>query len=446
MNWESLLLLRRWGDNEKRDRKNENILRLGFEVDFDRVIFSSSFRRLQDKTQVIPLPKNQFVHTRLTHSLETSSVGRSLGRIAGNHIIEIYPDLEKLGFKVSDFGSILEAACLAHDIGNPPFGHSGEEVIRSFFLQGKGKQYREQLTELEWLDLTRYEGNANGFHILTHSQNGIEGGLRLSYAVLGTFLKYPKDSSRIETTHVAQKKYGYFQRNKKQFLEIAEELDLKKLGTNTWARHPLAYLVEAADDICYTIIDFEDGLNSGIIPEETALELLIPIVKERLIREKYQSLRANSDRFAYLRALTIGVLIDDLAQVFIKYEHTLLNGDFPYSLKSKSRYKVQMDDIIKISKDKLYHHPQVIEKEIAGFEIIGGLMGYFADIMVSNNSDETNYRQNIIQQRLIPEKFQGEDFHSDSVYDQLLNMCGFIASLTDQEALDLFQKVKGLKI
>ena len=445
MKWESLLSLQRWGDNKKRERKNENTLRLGFEVDFDRVIFSSPFRRLQDKTQVIPLPKTQFAHTRLTHSLETSSVGRSLGRIVGKHIIEAYPNLEQLGFKISDFGSIVGAACLAHDIGNPPFGHSGEEIIRSFFLQGKAKQYRGQLTDLQWLDLTRYEGNANGFNILTHCQNGIKGGLRLSYAVLGAFLKYPKDSSITETPNVAHSKYGYFQKNKKEFLEIVKELGLKKTGINTWARHPLAFLVEAADDICYTIIDFEDGLNYGMIPEEIALELMIPIVKQRLIREKYHSLRASCDRFAYLRALSIGILIEDMAQIFIKYEHEILNGDFPHSLKSKSRYKAQMDDIIEISKDRLYHHPQVIEKEIAGFEIVEGLMDYFMDIMVMDNENEMNYRKKIIY-RLIPEKFRGEDFYSDSLYDQLLNMCGFVASLTDQEALDLFQKIKGMKI
>ena len=445
MNWDSLLSLRRWGDDKKRNRKDENALRLFFDIDFDRIIFSTYFRKLQNKTQVVPLSKNQSIHTRLIHSLETSSVGRSLGRIVGENVMKNHTNLEKLGFKVSDFGAIVGAACLTHDIGNPPFGHLGEQMIRYFFTHGKGKKYRKQLSKLEWLDLIRYEGNANGFHILTHSQNGMQGGLRLSYSVLGAFIKYPKDSSLIESKHVVQEKYGYFQRNEKQFLEIVEELGLKKINENTWARHPLAYLVEAADDICYTIIDFEDGLNSGIITEKTALELLIPIVKEKFIKKKYNSLRANSDRFAYLRALAIGILIEDLAQVFINHENELLDGDFPYSLKFKSHYKTQMDDIIDISKDNLYHHSIVTEKEIVGFEIIIGLMNYFVEAMVTDSKKKTSYHQKIIH-RLIPDKFKGEDFHSNSIYEQLLNMCGFIANLTDQEAFYLSQKIRAIAI
>ena len=258
MDWESLLSLRRHGDKIKRLRIDQDDLRLGFEVDYDRIVFSNAFRSLQDKTQVIPFSKTDFVHTRLTHSLEVSVVGRSLGRIAGRAILDKYPHLEKsLGYHPNDFGAITAAASLAHDIGNPPFGHSGEKSIGHFFNKGNGKEFRNRLSKLEYQDLCDFECNANGFKILTESFQGIPGGLRLSAATLGAFIKYPKASLPIKPTdHVRDKKYGFFQAQKIEFDELIDELSLKNGNENL--RHPLTYLVEAADDICYTIIDFED--------------------------------------------------------------------------------------------------------------------------------------------------------------------------------------------
>lgn len=272
MQWEQLLSLRRQGDTNKRLRIEQDETRLGFEVDYDRVIFSSAFRSLQDKTQVIPLSKTSFVHTRLTHSLEVSVVGRSLGRTVGKAILEKHPHLLKVhGYQFNDFGAIVAAAALAHDIGNPPFGHSGEKAIGNYFLNGKGKRFKSKLTEKEYQDLVDFEGNANGFKILTESKNGVEGSLRLSYSTLGAFMKYPKESlPKKPTSHIADKKYGVFQSEKEFFVEVAQELGLQKKDASqlSFNRHPLAYLVEAADDICYTIIDFEDGINLGLIEEE----------------------------------------------------------------------------------------------------------------------------------------------------------------------------------
>ena len=284
MQWEQLLSLRRQGDASKRLRKEQDDTRLGFEVDYDRIIFSAAFRSLQDKTQVIPLSKTDFVHTRLTHSLEVSVVGRSLGRLAGKSILEKYPYLKEVhGYQMNDFGAIVAAACLAHDIGNPPFGHSGEKAIGEYFSIGKGQKYQEKLTPKQWQDLIDFEGNANGFSVLTADRPGVEGGIRISYATLGAFMKYPKESlPKKPTPAIADKKYGFFQSDQSFFQEVAAELGLipNKSGDDIgFERHPLAYLVEAADDICYTIIDFEDGINLGLVSEDYALEYLIKLVK-----------------------------------------------------------------------------------------------------------------------------------------------------------------------
>lgn len=263
MQWDKLLSLKRFGDTTTRIRKDQDPTRVGFEVDYDRIIFSAAFRALQDKTQVIPLSKTDFVHTRLTHSLEVSVVGRSLGRSAGQFILKKYPYLKELGYTVNDFGAILAAASLAHDIGNPPFGHSGEKAIGEYFLNGKGKKYQSQLNELEYQDLISFEGNANGVSVLCSSMYEITGGLRLSYATIGAFMKYPKESLPVKPTNaISDKKYGFFQPEKAFIQEVATELGLIPSGYGNYVgylRHPLAFLVEAADDICYTITDFEIG-------------------------------------------------------------------------------------------------------------------------------------------------------------------------------------------
>ena len=384
MNWEQLLSLRRQGDTNKRLRIEQDETRLGFEVDYDRIIFSSAFRSLQDKTQVIPLSKTSFVHTRLTHSLEVSVVGRSLGRIIGKAVLEKYPQLKKThGYQSNDFGAIVAAASLAHDIGNPPFGHSGEKAIGDFFLNGKGKRFKSQLSKKEYQDLIDFEGNANGFKILSETKNGVEGGLRLSYATLGAFMKYPKESlPKRPSLNISDKKYGVFQSEKDFFLEVAKELGLQNRGDRkdiSFSRHPLAFLVEAADDICYTIIDFEDGINLGLIDEEFALEYLIKLVKDNINTVKYNSLTKSSDRLAYLRSLAINTLVAEVSSVFINNEEAILNGKFTTSLLDKSNYKAQVDDIIKISVQKIYKSNNVIDKEIAGYKILNTLLEVFTN-------------------------------------------------------------------
>jgi dGTPase len=442
MTWEQLLSLKRQGDTSKRLRIEQDDTRLGFEVDYDRIIFSSAFRSLQDKTQVIPLSKTDFVHTRLTHSLEVSVVGRSIGRLVGKKIIEKYPHLKEVhGFQSNDFGAIVAAAALAHDIGNPPFGHSGEKAIGEYFSIGKGLEFKNKLTPKQWQDLIDFEGNANGFSVLTSTRPGIEGSLRLSYATLGAFTKYPKESlPKKPTKNISDKKYGFFQSDKDFFKEVAEELGMisNKSGEDIgYERHPLAFLVEAADDICYTIIDFEDGINLGLVSEDFALEYLINLVKDTIDAAKYQTLTTKEDRISYLRALAIGNLINDAVRVFVENEEAILKGKFHFALTDKSKYKAQMDDIIKLSVKNIYQSREVIEKELSGYQIINTLLDKF--ITAFNNNHEgkaTNYDKLLL--KILPEKHHLE---KKNLYERLLHICHYISMLTDGKAVELFKIV-----
>ncbi|RAR71713.1 deoxyguanosinetriphosphate triphosphohydrolase [Flavobacterium aciduliphilum] len=441
MNWEQLLSLKRQGDKGKRLRIEQDDTRLGFEVDYDRIIFSSAFRSLQDKTQVIPLSKTDFVHTRLTHSLEVSVVGRSLGRLVGKKILEKHPALKEIyGYQYNDFGAIVAAAALAHDIGNPPFGHSGEKAIGEYFSIGKGMKYKEFLSDKEWQDLIDFEGNANGFFTVTNSRPGIEGGIRLTYAVLGAFMKYPKESlPKKPTSKIADKKYGFFQADKDFFEEVANELGLiKKTGRDIgFERHPLAFLVEAADDICYTIIDFEDGINLGLVSEDFALEYLINLVKDTINKKKYQTLTTKEDRISYLRALAIGTLINDAVSIFVENEEAILQGNFHNSLMDKSKYKAQIEDIIKLSVKNIYQNKEVIEKELSGYIIIHNLLDKFITAITNTYEGKaSNYDALLL--KVLPEKHAIE---KATLYERLLYVCHFVSMLTDGKALEINQTI-----
>ena len=443
MNWEQLLSLKRAGDKDKRIRNEQDETRLGFDVDFDRIVFSSSFRSLQDKTQVIPLSQTDFVHTRLTHSMEVSVVGRSLGRAVGKKILEKYPNLKDLGYTFNDFGAIVAAASLTHDIGNPPFGHSGEKAIGEYFKSGEGQQFKSELSAKQWQDFIDFEGNANGFKILSEGNSSSDVGLRLSYATLGAFMKYPKESlPKKPTSHIVDKKYGFFQSQKEFFLDVANDLGLKQMRSGkdvAFHRHPLSFLVEAADDICYTIIDFEDGINLGLIEEEFALEYLIKLVKDTIDIKKYNSLKFKKDRVSYLRALAIGNLIQEAAKIFLENEEAILNGDYGISLLDKCKYEAQINDIIQISISKIYESHNVIEKEVAGYKVIADLLGVF--IKAVNNTFEgnaSNYDALIF--KLLPENFQEL---SETLYDRIMMVCSFIAAMSDGYAILLHKKING---
>ncbi|OQD44071.1 dGTPase [Croceivirga radicis] len=449
MEWHKLLSLKRFGDTQERPRKAQDETRLGFEVDYDRIIFSSEFRSLQDKTQVMPLPihigsDRNFVHTRLTHSLEVSVVGRSLGRKVGIELLKKYPELSTdLGYRFNDFGTITAAAALAHDIGNPPFGHSGEKAIGNFFASGLGKQYKKFLTDSEYQDLVDFEGNANGLRLLTASRKGIPGGLRLSYATLGAFVKYPKASlPKKPTKHISDKKYGYFQSEKDFFDALANDLGLlkKTAGDNpSYHRHPLVYLVEAADDICYTIIDFEDGINLGLIPEDYALEYMIKLVKDSINTNKYHEMESVSDRLSYLRALAINTLINEAARVFMENETAILNGIFDCALLDKSTYKAQIEDIINLCVNKIYQSKEVVEKELAGYKIIENILEHYCEAVLNAKGNQAGSYDRLLLGTL-PDHLKDVD---KSVYELLLGVCSFVAGLSDSAAVKLNNTLTG---
>ena len=442
MNWEQLLSLKRFGDTEKRHRAQQDETRLGFEVDFDRIIFSSAFRSLQDKTQVIPLSETDFVHTRLTHSLEVSVVGRSIGRRVGKVLLERHPNLVELGYTFNDFGAIVAAASVTHDIGNPPFGHSGEKAIGEYFKTGNGATFKNELSQKEYQDLIDFEGNANGFKILTETREGITGGLRLSYATLGAFMKYPKESlPKKPTNHIVDKKYGFFQSEKEAFIDLVEDLGLKQKSTTkdiAFYRHPLAYLVEAADDICYTIIDFEDGINLGLIEEDYALEYMSKLIKN-INRDKYYALQHTKDRTAYLRAIAINSLIDEAVDIFLNNEKAILKGEFENSLLDKCKYEAQINDIIQISIRKIYKSHDVVEKEVAGYKIIADLLDVFVSALNNTyNGNASNYDKLVLN--VLPNEYK---INSDNLYERIMQVCSYVSKMSDSYAIRLHKKING---
>ncbi len=450
MNWTSLLQAFRYGDKIARNL-NETQHRSIFEQDYDRIIFATPFRRLQDKTQVIPLPEHDFVHNRLTHSIEVSSVGRTLGKMVGQAILEKYPELNAQ-VTPHDFGAIVAAASLAHDIGNPPFGHSGESAIGEYFLNGAGKHYREQLNDAQWNDLIRFEGNANGFRILTNASNMATGGIRLSYPTLAAFTKYPKESLPIyPKNRASEKKYGYFQTEKNLYAEIALALGLAQADATTihYRRHPLAFLVEAADDICYHIIDFEDGLRLRWIDFDLAEELLMPIAGNSFYKESYLRLKHQDEKASYLRAVAINSLIKEVVSIFLNHEEAMLAGTFDQSLLNYSIHKPLIDQIKKISLQKVYKAREVIEIEAAGFEVIGGLLDMFLGAMnqiCETGSTQESYRSRKIAELLPDHLRTPEALLKEDKYARIIAVCEFVASLTDRHAISLFRKMKGIEL
>ena len=451
MEWAQLLSKKRFGDKPGTQRL-EDEARSAFEADYDRVIFSTAFRRLQDKTQVIPLPKSDFVHTRLTHSLEVSSVGRSLGKIVGKDILAKYPELKEKGYTLADFGSIVATAALAHDIGNPPFGHSGEKAISEYFLNGNGKKYEAQINDSKrWADLIAFEGNANGFRIMVNPSTGAEGGLRLTYACLAAFTKYPKEGHLKygAPKRASEKKFGFFQSEKEYYRDIAESAGLRNYrgdDAHSWTRHPLAFLVEAADDICYSIIDFEDGLRLGLIDEIYAEKLLVPMIGSQFSRERYEQIIGFNEKISYLRAVVIGQLINDMAAIFLKNEEAILSGEYDRSLIKDSQYYEQVEAIKAITLKKVYRSKSVLEIESAGFEVISGLLDLFLNAVNDKKAGNKSFHS-LKNFDLLPEEYLTErGVKHDDLYHRILAICDYIAGMTDSAAISLYRKLKGIEL
>jgi len=439
MIWQQLLSADRVGGKKATHKPN----RSEFEKDFDRIIFSLPFRRLQDKTQVFPLPEDDFVHNRLTHSLEVASVGRSLGKLAGEQILVKYPELKDL-LNASDIGAIVSAASLAHDVGNPPFGHSGENAISDFFKNSTlANEIAKHFSTEEWADLVNFEGNAQGFRLINQALHG----LKLTYATLGAFTKYPRQSKieNVQKGQVSQKKYGFYQSEKSVFNELAEHLGLlPRKQPNAWARHPLAFLVEAADDICYHIIDLEDGCTLGLVSLEESIELLKPIIGETFDAKKLAAMPTQHEKLATLRALVINKLITETVALFIEHEEALLKGALDVPLTSLIPSSQALNKIQKLSVERIYRAKIVLEKEIAGFEVIEGLLNIMVSAVYNYTMDKaTNKDKTII--RLLPQEVT-HLLVKDCYYTNLRVILDFISGMTDSHALTMYRKLKGMSL
>jgi dGTPase len=418
-----------------------------FQQDIDRITFSAAFRRLAHKTQVHPMSPNDHVHTRLTHSIEVASVGRSLGTAVGTTIAERLKD-SKISPDI--FGYVVQAACLAHDIGNPPFGHSGEDAIRSWFDQAEagGALFTTNSPEARLEDLRRFEGNAQGFRILTQLENNKwAGGLQLTYAVLGAFTKYPIAStvSIAETdNNPGTKKIGFFKPEQEYFVEIANSIDLvqRAPGAPYWCRHPLAFLVEAADDICYAIVDIEDGYELGYLNFREAKDVLAPIAGAR---DRLSSMEER-EQIAKLRAIAIGRLIEESVMVFLDNEEAILEGCFYRDILSCTQFAPHIKEAVSLAIKKLYHSDRKTKLEIAGTEIITGLLNIFSELVIDLATHHFN-RSKLSPSSKRLERIMGSSLGPvENSYEALLCVTDFVSGMTDRFAVDTYRTLKGISI
>jgi len=427
-----------------------------FQKDFDRIVFCSAFRKLQDKTQVFPLPESDYVHTRLTHSLEVSCVGRSLGNLVGPELLKRHPELKAKYFHFH-FGEITAAACLAHDIGNPPFGHSGEDAIALYFKNGNGTQLESEINDdKKWADLTKFEGNAQGFRIITNLQNpGIKGGLQLSSAALAAFTKYPKESLTHANNELRgikskiYKKFSFFQSEKELFLEMADTVGLKEKSADNnmiyRSRHPLAFLVEAADDICYRIMDLEDGYRLSLLSFNETEEMLLPLIQNISGGLRNYSSRDDNEKISYLRAKVVNNLIEETAKAFLDNETSILEGKFENDLISVIPQGDGLKIIKAISIEKIYSTESVLEREAAGYEVLAGLLDSFLSAMFEYKKDSTSLKsKNLL--RLLPSYKEIISDNNEDLYNKILLVTDYISGMTDSAAISLYRRIKGISL
>jgi dGTPase len=430
-------------------------MRSEFTRDYDRIIFLSAFRRLQNKTQVFPLPGNVFVHNRLTHSLEVASVGRSLGSLVGQAILEQHQETftqDQKAFYTYELSGVVASACLAHDLGNPAFGHSGEKAISHYFETNaekiiNQKSLKSHFTEAEWSDLTNFEGNANALRLLTRQFKGkLEGGQRLMFVTLASILKYPCASSEIDKKHIHQKKYGYFLSDKVAFDHVIQEFGLTDAEGHSY-RHPFVYLVEAADDICYRIIDMEDAHRIGILSREATEHYFISLLadlNDNVVRTKeiLEKISDNNEAISFLRAKCINGLVMSAATVFSTFSGDILDGKFNSTLLDEVEKSCPyLKKINEISIQKIYNHPSVIEVELAGYNVMSEILSVFVDAVL--NTKRTPLQKKCLH--LIPEQY---NYANDDVsaYEKTMSVLDFVSGMTDGYATELYRKMKGIDI
>ena len=442
MNWQQLISNKRLGQETRHITRHDD--RSEFKRDYDRLIFSAPFRRLQNKTQVFPLPGSIFVHNRLTHSLEVASVGKSLGDAVSAHILTSQPEMR--GTMVEELGTIVSSGCLAHDMGNPPFGHSGEKAIQTFFSEGAGQFLKDKLNERLWSDLTHFEGNANTFRLLAHRFKGRrDGGFVMTYTTLASIVKYPFTSMAAGT----KGKFGFFHTEEHLFRRIASELGIIQLSNQgeplVYARHPLVYLVEAADDICYEVMDIEDAHKLRILSYEETESLLLGFfdegtrsaIKKRIIDEGIDDI---NERVVYMRSCAIGELTNACAKVFIDNEEKILDGVFEGSLIKHTAPQLlkAYKACTEISLKKIYNSKPVLDVELSGYTILRTLMEEMVDAVV--------YPTRFYSQQLIQRVSSQYDIEAEDINERIMAIVDYISGMTDVFALDIYQKIKGISL
>lgn len=449
--WRNCISYKRFGNQST----SSSGMRSEFTRDYDRIIFLSAFRRLQNKTQVFPLPGNVFVHNRLTHSLEVASVGRSLGALVGYEISDLFSselDQEQKSFYTYDLSGVIASACLAHDVGNPAFGHSGEKAISHYFTTHQsmplnGMSLKDHFDEKQWADLTGFEGNANALRLLTKQFKGkLEGGQRLMMVTLASLLKYPCSSTEINPAIKHQKKYGYFQSDKSAYDQIIGEFDMI-LPTGSHHRHPFVYLVEAADDICYRIIDMEDAHRINILSRDEIENYFIQLLEElgeplTRTKEVLTKITDNNEAISFLRAKCINGLVHKASDVFMAHKDAILQGVFNSTLMDELEtvcpFLVRINDI---SIKKIYNHPSVIEVELAGYNVMSEILSVFIEAVLQNN-------KSVLQKKclhLIPDQYNLAA-ESVSPYEKTMGVLDFVSGMTDGYATEMYRKMKGIDI
>lgn len=434
MNWNQLICDKRLGMEEYHDPRTHT--RSDFQRDYDRLIFSSPFRRLQNKTQVFPLPGSIFVHNRLTHSLEVSSVGRSMGNEIANTLREKYKDQEWAP-KLDSIRDIVAAACLCHDLGNPPFGHSGEKTISTYFSEGEGRKLEMLLTPDQWSDFTNFEGNANSLRLLAHKFKGRrEGGMAMTYSSLAAIVKYPYSSQ-----HANNKgKFGFFKSEEEIYRRVANQLGIPEIEPGKFLRHPLVYITEAADDICYQIMDLEDAYKLKIVELQEVLNLFLRFLAEDQQERAVATLNRLDDpneKIAYLRSSAIGTMVSECARVFIENEDKILAGEFNGTLISNMtpRLREAYRECSATAWKKIYCAREVVDIELGGNRIITYLLNTLMETVLH---PEKNYSKLI--RNLVPDQY---DYAAPTLYERIQAVLDHISGMTDVYALDLFRKLNG---
>jgi dGTPase len=433
-------------------------IRTDYQRDFDRLVFSSAFRRLQNKTQIFPLPGSTFVHNRLTHSLEVASVGRSLGKLIGSELIKRKDiNSENEEFYKHELQNVIASACLAHDIGNPSFGHSGEKAISNYFIE-KSSQIiegsivlKDYFNTTEWNDLISFEGNANSFRILTNHFKGKSfGGYRLTYSTLASMLKYPCESSAIDRNFVNTKKFSVFQADKYWATEILNTLNVPKIseGPLVFKRHPFVYLTEAADDICYRIVDFEDAQRLHILPHNKVAVLFLDLIQSigrnndniDSIKDTQNKICDKNEKIAYLRAKCINALTLETADLYLNKSEEIIGGEYNNGLLDDlTKSNKVLAEIEEISINEIYNHDSVVELEIAGYRIMSDLLSLFVPAILKKMPEHKD--EKII--RLLPKQFQSDNVGN---YDKVLSILDYLSGMTDPFAFELYRKLFGIEI